>query len=79
MTEADDFSDRLGPKQVAGLIGVSIDTLRRVQQSDPTFPAFICVSPRRRFVLRRDVLAWLARRRLEAVEAKANLVRLNAQ
>ncbi len=64
--DGDDFADKLRPKQVAALLGISTDTLRRVIARDRTFPAFIDVAPRVRYILRRDLEAWLTRRRVEA-------------
>ncbi|MFO1306617.1 MAG: helix-turn-helix domain-containing protein [Burkholderiales bacterium] len=65
-----DFDARLRPKEVARVLGVSVDTLRRLTKSDPTFPAFIEITPRIRFVYARDLDAWLARRRLESLERR---------
>lgn len=71
----DDLDDLLRMKQAAALVGVSRDTLRRLIQSDMTFPPFIQISPGVRVVRRRDVLAWFSRRQLEARERQARTLR----
>ena len=64
------FDDKLRPKQVAALLGISDDTLRRIVARDRTFPVFVEVSPKVRYVMRRDLDNWLARRKLEALSRR---------
>ena len=58
----------LRQKAVAAFLGVSRHTLRRIMDSDPTFPRFIELSPGIHMVRLREVRAWLRRKELFAYE-----------
>lgn len=55
-------------KAVADMLGFSRHTLARIMKKDPTFPAFIELSPGIKMVRAREVKAWLSRKELEARE-----------
>lgn len=67
MTNADG-EKLLRMKGVAGMLGISRHTLRRIMQNDVTFPQFIELSPGIRMVRVRDVRAWFRRKEVEALE-----------
>jgi predicted DNA-binding transcriptional regulator AlpA len=52
----------LRPKQVARLLGVSVDTVRRIAKRDPDFPRFAPLAPRIHVVRESAVRRWLALR-----------------
>jgi predicted DNA-binding transcriptional regulator AlpA len=59
-------------KAVAALLGISRHSLRRVIQSDPTFPRFFPISPGVLVVREHQVRAWLRRKELDAYEKAAS-------
>ena len=55
-------------KAVAGMLGISRHTLRRIIKNDPTFPRFIELSPGIHMVRVRDVRAWFRKKEVEALQ-----------
>lgn len=68
--DAEGFDDKLRPKQVAAVLGISVDTLRRMIARDASFPVFVEITPKIRYLLRRDLDIWLTRRKLDALDRR---------
>lgn len=58
--DADDR--RLAFKETAAYLGVSEDTLRRLIKADESFPRFVAITPRKRYVRLAAVRAWVERK-----------------
>jgi len=54
-------------KRVAQVLGVSRWTVRRLAETDPTFPRFIEIAPRVRVIREADLAHWLRLRQLDTV------------
>lgn len=66
-------------KGVAALLGVSRHTLRRIIDRDPTFPPVVELAPGIRMWRARQVIEWLNRKELAALERGAPIAPIRAK